>query len=227
MARARNIKPGFFTNDVLAECSPLARILFAGLWTIADRAGRLEDRPKKIKAEILPYDDCDIEQLLNQLAGKAFIIRYVVDGKAFIQIDKFDKHQNPHVKEAESLIPAPDKNRTTPVQDTTQDGTSRADSLLLIPDSLNPITPLAPSSKPLDASPTVESIFLVDGSEFRVTQAMVDEFDRLYPAVDIPQTLREMRAWSMANPKKRKTKTGAMRFINSWLASEQNKPAAR
>ena len=37
MARARNIKPGFFTNDVLADCDPLARLLFAGLWTVADR----------------------------------------------------------------------------------------------------------------------------------------------------------------------------------------------
>lgn len=50
MAGARNIKPGFFTNDVLAACDQLARLLFAGLWTVADRAGRLEDRPKRIKA---------------------------------------------------------------------------------------------------------------------------------------------------------------------------------
>jgi hypothetical protein len=62
MARARNIKPGFFANDVLAEIDPLGRLLFAGLWTIADREGRLEDRIKKIKAQILPYDDCDCDQ---------------------------------------------------------------------------------------------------------------------------------------------------------------------
>ena len=63
MARMRTIKPGFFTNDVLAEVEPLGRILFAGLWTVADRAGRLEERPKKLKAELLPYDDCDVESL--------------------------------------------------------------------------------------------------------------------------------------------------------------------
>jgi hypothetical protein len=65
MARARNIKPGFFLNDELAECEPLARLLFAGLWCIADREGRLEDKPKRIKVEILPYDDCDIDYLLK------------------------------------------------------------------------------------------------------------------------------------------------------------------
>ena len=44
--RARNIKPGFFKNDALAELDFAGRLLFIGLWGIADRAGRLEDRPK-------------------------------------------------------------------------------------------------------------------------------------------------------------------------------------
>lgn len=108
MARARNIKHGFFTNDRLAECDPLARILFAGLWTIADREGRLEDRPKRIKAELLPYDDCSGEELLGQLAKAGFVNRYTVGGSAYIQIINFLKHQNPHVKEAPSTIPAPE-----------------------------------------------------------------------------------------------------------------------
>ena len=51
MARARNIKPGFFLNEELGVLPPLVRILFAGLWCIADRDGRLEDRPKRIKME--------------------------------------------------------------------------------------------------------------------------------------------------------------------------------
>lgn len=140
MARARNIKPGFFTNDVLAECEPLARLLFAGLWTIADREGRLEDRPKKIKAEILPYDDCDIENLIRQLCSYEFITRYSIGDKSFIQINNFGKHQNPHVKEAESTIPAPGESDTLTVPDTSLTGSDPADSLLLIPDSIDKAT---------------------------------------------------------------------------------------
>jgi len=105
MARARNIKPGFFLNDLLAEIDPLGRLLFAGLWTIADREGRLEDRPKKIKAAVLPYDDCDVDHLLNELSKRDFIIRYEVNGEKFIQIAKWEKHQNPHYKEVKSEIP--------------------------------------------------------------------------------------------------------------------------
>lgn len=157
MSRARNIKPGFFKNDLLAECSPLARILFCGLWCEADREGRLEDRVKRIKADCLPYDDCDVDDLLNQLAERGFIDRYTVEGCAYIQVVEFRKHQNPHVKEAASTIPAhntqPDDSKqepelpeaaldkpcASPVQDTAQTGTSPADSLLLIPDPPSPI----------------------------------------------------------------------------------------
>jgi hypothetical protein len=116
LARSRNIKPGFFTNDELAEIEPLGRLLFAGLWTIADRDGRLEDRPKKIKAEVLPYDNCDIDSLLQELANRKFIFRYEVNGERYIQILTFNEHQNPHRNEKPSNIPAPDLYSTSTVQ---------------------------------------------------------------------------------------------------------------
>jgi len=105
--RARNLKPGFFKNEMLAELDPLVRILFAGLWGLADRDGRLEDRPKRIKAEVLPYDDCDVDAMLQVLADspEAFIVRYSVDGRSFIEIPAFHDHQAPHYKEAPSEIP--------------------------------------------------------------------------------------------------------------------------
>lgn len=137
--RARNLKPGFFKNEELAECDPLARILFSGLWCMADRSGRLECRPKRIKAEILPYDNCDIEKLLKQLSDKNFILIYSVNSENYIEILNFRKHQNPHCKEPESSIPAPDKHHTKTVQEPDKNGSRPADSLLLIPDSGFPL----------------------------------------------------------------------------------------
>ena len=107
MARSRNIKPGFFANDLLAEVPPLGRLLFAGLWTLADREGRLEDRPKKIRAQIFPYDECDVDALLGELARRQFIQRYEVGGLRLIQVTTWQKHQNPHIKEPASTLPAP------------------------------------------------------------------------------------------------------------------------
>jgi hypothetical protein len=107
MARSRNIKPGFFTNEDLAECSPWARLCFAGLWTLADREGRLEDRPKRIKGQLFSFDSIEVEPLLAELASHGFIQRYLVEDVCYIQILEFPKHQNPHHKEAKSVIPSP------------------------------------------------------------------------------------------------------------------------
>ena len=62
MARARLLKPGFFRNEMLAELPHATRLLFAGLWLISDREGRLEDRPKRIGADIFPYETLDVDQ---------------------------------------------------------------------------------------------------------------------------------------------------------------------
>lgn len=107
MARSRNIKPGFFDNADLAECSIYSRLLFVGIWTIADRSGRLEDRPKKIKYQLLPTDDFDAEQAIAELAERGFLMRYEVNGHRYLQVVNWDKHQSPHYKEVMSEIPAP------------------------------------------------------------------------------------------------------------------------
>jgi hypothetical protein len=114
MARARNLKPGFFANEHLCACQPLARILFEGLWCWADREGRLEDRPARLKAQVLPYDDCDVNALLDELAGRGFILRYTVDGMACIQVLTFAQHQNPHHREPASTLPAPAQPQASP-----------------------------------------------------------------------------------------------------------------
>lgn len=122
MARSRNIKPGFFRNEVLAEMDFGTRLLFIGLWTLADKAGRLEDRPKKIKIEVFPADDVDVPSMLHALAMHGFITRYAVDSVRYIQINNFLKHQSPHHKEVESVIPGPES--ADPEQEKNSDKTT-------------------------------------------------------------------------------------------------------
>ena len=152
--RARNIKPGFFKNEDLAECDPLARILYAGLWCMADREGRMEFRPKRIKAEALPYDECNIDDLLSQLHKSGFVLIYQVNGEKYLSIVKFAKHQNCHVREADSTIPAPDEHSTCTVQAPSWHGSSPAESPILNPErgkgaSTSPSSP--PKNKFLDS----------------------------------------------------------------------------
>lgn len=103
--RTRNLKPGFFDNETLGSGNPLIQLLFAGLWLIADRDGRLEDRPLRIKAKIFPFRSVDADKLLAELAslrdsdGTPFITRYESSGRKVIAVVKFREHQHPHPKE--------------------------------------------------------------------------------------------------------------------------------
>lgn len=100
------MKPGFFQNEDLIELPFEYRLLFAGIWTMADREGRLEDRHKKIKLTVFPGDSVDCNAGLQALHDKGFIIRYESGGNRFIQVKNWSKHQSPHIKEAASTIPA-------------------------------------------------------------------------------------------------------------------------
>ncbi len=113
MARIRGLKPDFFKDEDLAELPFQVRLFYQGLWCFADKKGRLEDRPKYLKAEIFPYDRADVEKMLGLLEnpklkdrpGKTFIRRYTINGRQYIEIIEFSKHQKPHHTERESGIP--------------------------------------------------------------------------------------------------------------------------
>lgn len=156
MARSRNIKPGFFTDDELGELEPLARLLFIGMWTIADFKGDFEWRPKKLKVELLPWDDTDIVQLAINLDKSGFIRFYSDQKKIYCRVVNFAKHQNPHknekVKGSEIPVYSESMRQVVDLQTLTinldqngtthdQNGTDPADSLNLIPDSLNADVP--------------------------------------------------------------------------------------
>ena len=74
-----------------------------------------------------------------------------------------------------------------------------------------------------DSEPPVITLLLNDGSEYPITESDIKNWQNLYPAVDIMQELRKMRGWCDANPAKRKTKRGILKFIHSWLSKEQDR----
>jgi len=227
VARTRLIKPSFYTNEELAELEPLNRILFQGLWCFADREGRLEDRPKRLKTQILPYDDCDIELYLNRLQEKKFILRYEVDGVRYIQILNFKKHQHPHQQEQASTIPPPPNNiGTTSEQHPNNIGTNPSLTLNPLTSSFNleredstEGKPSAPPSPPFLTYPTVGN----GKKEWTLTEAKVKEYEESYPGVNIRGQAKVARQWCIDNPGKRKTQRGMPAFLSRWFAREQNR----
>ena len=81
----------------------------------------------------------------------------------------------------------------------------------------------APSNEIATEPPVIEFI-LNDKTYYPITQKQVDKWSELYPNVDIMQQLRKMCGWLDANPRNRKTKGGILKFVNGWLAREQDKP---
>jgi hypothetical protein len=151
--RARNLKPSIFKNEYLAKLAPDSYRAFTGLWCLADRKGRLEDRPDRIEAEIFPFkfQKIDMEKTLEDLrtAEDPFIIRYAVNEKRYIQIINFEKHQYPHVREPESTIPAPDQH-----SESTRPARLNPESPILNPDTEMCRAPSTPRFKP----PTPEEV---------------------------------------------------------------------
>ena len=77
-------------------------------------------------------------------------------------------------------------------------------------------------SAPDDESPCAGRFLLNDGTEYAVSENDVVTYQQLYPGIDVSQELRNIQAWCLSNPKNRKTKAGAKRFLNGWLSRSQN-----
>lgn len=75
----------------------------------------------------------------------------------------------------------------------------------------------------VDTSPCAGRFPLNDGTLYEVTENDVDTFQQLYPGIDVRQELRNIEGWCMANPKNRKTRSGAKRFLNGWMSRAQNR----
>lgn len=106
MARIRTIKPEFWTDEKIVSLSPLARLLFIGMWNFVDDDGRGEFSPKRLEMQILPADSVDISELLGELRGENLIKVYSVDNKEYFEVCNFTKHQKVD-KRSKSKHPSP------------------------------------------------------------------------------------------------------------------------
>jgi hypothetical protein len=104
MARIRTIKPEFWTDEKIVECSTTARLLFIGLWNFCDDQGIHQYSPKQIKMEVFPGDNCtpqDIEKHLSELISNGLIKTYHIESKKYLIINgwhhqRIDKPSNKH-----------------------------------------------------------------------------------------------------------------------------------
>lgn len=251
MARTRNIKPGFFTNDLLGEIHPLGRILFAGLWCQADRLGIVEYRPRRLKAEILPFDDADVSSLVAELEARGFVQRFQADGSEWLSITKFTAHQSPHPREPSLNLTIPlSQPGNYPARPTCGEGhelqalasaeTSPGEhdgapgraprqaelpttSLLHFPSPL----PLPSSvARPADAGLPQQVRWAAQGGWQGITSEDRSEWRSAFPAVDLDAELSAAGVWLKAHPDRAK-RTNWRKFLSSWFRNSQDRGGTR
>jgi hypothetical protein len=93
MPRIRTIKPDFWSDEKIVELTPLARLLFIGLWNFSDDFGNSEASRAQVKMRIFPADTIDVEPLIEELKTFELISEYIVERKNYFNIRNFTKHQ--------------------------------------------------------------------------------------------------------------------------------------
>ena len=239
MADRRMFSKTIIDSDAFLDMPLSSQALYFHLSMRADDEGFINN-PKKIQRMIGASDDD-----LKILIGKNFLIPFesgIVVVKHwrihnYIQSDRFKK--TVYTEEREQLTVKDNKAYTLNNQPCIQDGYTmdtqvRLGKVSLDKDSIDKDTCSEPSKKPMASKPdgTDSEHAFIDiptntGEPYYVSVEEVAEYKSLYPAVDVEQELRNMKGWSLSNASKRKTRKGMKRFINSWLAREQDRGGSR
>lgn len=227
----RILKESICTSDTIDKLSWFEEVFFYRLIVCCDDYGRMDARPAILKARLFPLKnvtDKQVESALSTLQAIGMIHVYKCDGKPYLQLLTWEKHQR--LRNSKKKYPAPEDadscgelRRVAASCGLTRAGAesqSQSQSQYESESNTNDCAEQAP------APPPVATLPLNDDSEYPVTQEQVDEWKELYPAVDVMQQLRCMRGWLNANKTRRKTRAGILRFINGWLAKEQNRGRA-
>lgn len=96
MPRIRTVKPEFFTSEQVAACSRDARLLFIGLWNFCDDGGVHPASAKRVKMEVFPGDDVNVELVetwIRELISNGLLEEYSVEGKKYWHVISWKNHQ--------------------------------------------------------------------------------------------------------------------------------------
>ena len=220
----RIIKESICTSEDYAKLTLFQRDLFIRLIVSADDFGRYDARPAILRGRLYPLENVtskSIDDALAALANLGIVALYEVNGKPYLYLLAWDKHQ--YRRAAKSKFPAPECGIISSEIICKQ---PRADSLVneergTINDKRETNVCTEQDSAPAYALP------LNDKTDFSINEKDITEWSALYPAVDVIQQLRSMKGWLNNNPAKRKTRNGIKRFINSWLSREQDKGGSK
>jgi len=217
----RIIKESIHVSEKIASLTDFQFRLWVSLITYVDDYGRGDARPAIIKGAAFPLREAvtagDIERGLLDLEKADCIGLYEVEGRPYLCFPNWEAHQRIQTKR--SKFPPP----TSTVDDGGIPPESESESKSEVVSESVFCAKGAFAPQAAKKEEVFFSLPLNGGGEYALDKKQVDEWAALYPAVDVMTQLRAMKGWLLANPKRQKTVSGIARFINSWLAKEQDR----
>lgn len=220
----RIIKESVCTSDTIDQMTWFEECFYTRLWTACDDYGRMDARPAILKSKLFPLKERlsqkDVQNALQKMVDIGCVRLYQCDSKPYLYLPSWEVHQQ--IRAKRSRYPAP--------EDTCQQAISYDSGCPRNPiqsESISESESKSESSFCTEAEassvPIAAKLPLNDKSYYQISLEQCGKWAELYPAVDIMQQLRAMEGWLDANPSKRKTKNGILRFVNGWLAREQDR----
>lgn len=227
----RILKESICTSDSIDSLSWFDEVLFYRLIVNCDDYGRFDGRPAIIKNRLFPLKENltakTVAGAIDKLASAGLVTLYVFEGKPYLYLPTWNHHQS--VRAKFSKYPAPEDGCKSMKSSASNCNQMNANVPVFececdIRESIFENRESDICAEPESASaPPVVTLPLNDGTASPVGEADVAKWSELYPAVDVVAELRKMAGWLDANPTRRKTKAGIRRFVNNWLAKEQDR----
>ena len=120
--RIRSIKPEFWASESVGRLSRDTRLVFVGLWSLADDSGRFRADPRYIAGQLFPYDDDGLKTVSRALASlreEGCVHLYEADRSQYGQVTGWERHQKID-RPSPSKIPQPPE---TPLANIREDST--------------------------------------------------------------------------------------------------------
>ena len=207
---SRILKDSILTDKAFNTLTLLEESIYHRLTVSADDYGVFYADPVLLLRVLFPrkkdISEEDVREGLDHLEETGLIFRYAADGEDYLKISAWEKNQRP--RNTHHKFPYPEADGEVPVLPAAEEKEKAPEEC----------TPVRESPA---ADEIVIDLLLNDNTLYNVTQGEISEFSALYPAVDVLQEYRGMKAWCMTNAQKRKTRNGIKKFINNWLANAQ------
>ena len=106
----RILKESICTSENIDQLSAFNETVFYRLIVNVDDYGRIDARPRLLASKLFPLKDvrvAQIEDALRALTSAELVSTYTVDGKPFLQMKTWDRHQS--IRAKKSKCPAPEE----------------------------------------------------------------------------------------------------------------------